>query len=194
MISKRPTAILAVLMLFAVTPAMSAIFRVQLKNGNIFQTRYQPKVAEWDESKVVFLTDVGNRITLNKDDIVAIDTDTEAKGFGTVLDTTTIVLGWAPNDAPTESDPSAEAQFEAYLDSLRRDRPVNTVKQFVNTEDAGQGGGLSTWEFGASNFSGGPAGQPQPVFVPPPPSAQPLPNGGGPGGGPGGGGPGGGES
>jgi hypothetical protein len=190
MIFKRPTAILAVLMLLAVTPAMSAIFRVQLKNGNIFQTRYQPKVAEWDENKVVFLTDVGNRITLNKDDIVAIDTDTQAKGFGTVLDTTTIVLGWAPNDAPTESDPSSEDQFAAYLDSLRRDRPVNTVKQFVNTEDAGQGGGLSTWEFGASNFTGGPAGQQSPpVFVPPPPTARPLPSGGGEGGpGPGGGG------
>ena len=103
---------------------------------------------------------------------------------------TTIVLGWAPNDAPTESDPSAEAQFEAYLDSLRRDRPVNTVKQFVNTEDAGQGGGLSTWEFGAGNFTGGPAGQqPPPVFVPAPPTARPLPSGGGEGGpGPGGGG------
>lgn len=192
-LSKRPIAILTALMLLAVAPAMSSIFKVQLKNGNSFESRYQPKVAEWDENKVVLLTDVGNRISLHKDDIASITVDTQAKGFGTVIDTTTIVLGWAPNDAPTESDPSGDAQFQAYLDSLRRDSPVNTVEQFVNTEDAGQGGGLSTWEFGAGNFSGGPAGQPQPVFVPPPPTAQPLPSGDG-GGGPGGGGPGGGES
>ena len=186
-LSKRPIAILVVLMLLAVVPAMSSVFKVQLKNGNSFETRYQPKVAEWDENKVVLLTGVGNRITLHMDDIASITVDTQAKGFVTVIDTTTIVLGWAPNDAPTESDPSTEAQFQAYLDSLRADRPVNTVEQFVNTEDAGQGG-LSTWEFGASNFTGGPAGQPQPVFVPPPPTAQPLPSGDG------GGGPGGGES
>jgi hypothetical protein len=186
MISKRPIAILAVLMLLVITPAMSAVFRIQLKNGNSFDTRYQPKIAEWDENKVVLLTDVGNRITLKKDDIVSITSDSQAKGFGTVLDTTTIVLGWAPNDAPTESDPNSEGQFQAYLDSLRRDRPVNTVQQFVNTEDAGQGG-LSTWEFGANNFTGGaPGPQVQPVLVPPPPTVQPLPSGGGPGGGGGG--------
>jgi hypothetical protein len=181
--SKRPIIILAAVMLIATTPAMSMVFTVHLKNGNTFETRYQPKVAEWDENKVVLLTGVGNRITLLKDDIAEITAESQAKGFGTVIDTTTLVLGWAPNDAPTETDPSTEAQFQAYLDSLRQDRPVNTVEQFVNTEDAGQGG-LSTWEFGASNFTGGPAGQqPQPVLVPPPPTAQPLPSGDGGGGG-----------
>ena len=65
-ILKRPTAILAVLTSFALTPATAEVFRVQLKNGNQFTTRYQPKVAEWDESKVVLLTDVGNRITLSR--------------------------------------------------------------------------------------------------------------------------------
>ena len=180
---KRPATILVVAMLLAVVPATSAVFTVHLKNGNSFESRYQPKVAEWDENKVVMLTGVGNRITLHKDDIASIETDTQAKGFGTVIDTTTIVLGWAPNDAPTATDPSAEAQFQAYLDSLRQDRPVNTVEQFVNTEQAGQGG-LSTWEFGASNFTGGPAGNVQPIVVPPPPMAQPLPSGDGGGGGP----------
>jgi len=187
-ILKRPTAILAVLMLFAITPAMAEVFRVQLKNGNHFTSRYQPKLAEWDESKVVLLTDVGNRITLLKDDIASVTHDSQVQGFGTVIDTTTIVLGWAPNDAPTETDPSAEAQFQQYLDSLMGNRRENTVQQFVNTEDAGQGGGLSPWEFGGSNFGGGPAGnQPQPVILParpaPAPGAQPGPAGGGGGGG-----------
>jgi len=181
---KRPTAILAVLMLFAVVPAMAGVFRVQLKNGNTFETRYKPKVAEWDENKVVFLTGVGNRITLHKDDVVDITHDSQVRGFGTVIDTTTIVLGWAPNDAPTESDPSTEAQFQQYLDSLLKDRPTNTVDQFVNTEDAGQGG-LSPWEFGGGNFAGGPAGGGNsPVIVRPParPAPQPAGEGGGGGG------------
>lgn len=176
---RRPTIILAVLMLFAMTPVMAEVFRVQLKNGNSFVSRYQPKVAEWDENKVVFLTDVGNRITLQMDDIADIEADSEVRGFGTVIDTTTIVLGWAPNDLPTEENASAEAQFEQYLNSLMGDRRENTVQQFVNTEDAG-GGGLSPWEFGGNNFGGGPAGNnPQPVILParPPagPSAQPGP-------------------
>jgi len=178
MIFKRPTAILAALMLFAITPAMAEVFRVQLKNGNQFTTRYQPKVAEWDESKVVLLTDVGNRITLLKDDIADITADSQVKGFGTVINTTTIVLGWAPNDAPTESDPSGEAQFQQYLDSLMGNRRENTVQQFVNTEDAGQGG-LSPWEFGGSNFSGGgPGSSPlQPVVLPARPGAPGAPAG-----------------
>jgi hypothetical protein len=181
---KRPTAILAVAMLFALTPAMAEVFRVQLKNGNEFTTRYQPKVAEWDENKVVLLTDVANRITLHIDDIADITHDSQMQGFGTVIDTTTIVLGWAPNDAPTETDAGAEAQFQQYLDSLMGQRRTNTVQQFVNSEDAGQGGGLSPWEFGSNNFTGGPGNTPQPVLVPGPPQPQP---GGGAGSGDGGG-------
>jgi len=179
---KRPTVILAVLMLFAITPAMAEVFRVQLKNGNQFSSRYQPQVAEWDENRIVFLTDVGNRITLSKDDIADISADSEVKGFGTVIDTTTIVLGWAPNDAPTEADASSEAQFQQYLDSLMSSRPNNTVQQFVNSEDAGRGGGLSPWEFGSQNFTGGPGNSPGPSSLPARPVARPAGDGGGPGG------------
>ena len=173
---KLPIAILAIVTLLALTPAMAEVFRVQLKNGNQFTTRYQPKVAEWDENKIVFLTDVGNRITLHVDDIADVSADSEVKGFGTVIDTTTIVLGWAPNDAPTEEDAGAEAQFQQYLDSLMSNRRTNTVQQFVNSEDAGRGGGLSPWEFGGSNLGGNPAGNaPQPVVLP----ARPAGDGGG---------------
>ena len=84
---KRPATIFVVAMLLAVVPATSAIFTIHLKNGNTFESRYQPKVAEWDEDKVVLLTGVGNRITLHKDDIANISTDTQARGFGTVIDT-----------------------------------------------------------------------------------------------------------
>ena len=164
----RHAAVLILLSVLVAIPAMAGVYRVELKNGNSFETRYKPRVAEWDETKVVFLTDVGNRITLAQDDIVDIVADMQVKGFGTVLDTTTIVLGWAPNDAPVDSAPSPEQQFQQYLDSLRSEQRPNTVQQFVDTEDAGQGG-LSTWEFNADNFTGGPGGEnPPPVIVAPP--------------------------
>ena len=187
-ILKRPTAILAFLTLFAITPAMAEIFRVQMKNGNQFETRYKPKVAEWDESKIVLLTDVANRITLLKDDVADITADSQVQGFGTVIDTTTIVLGWAPNDAPAEGDAGSEAQFQQYLDSLMGNRRDNTVQQFVNSEDAGRGGGLSPWEFGGSTFGGRPGGSPGATVLPARPQARPAGEGGGPGGpgGPGG--------
>ena len=178
----RTTKVLVLLSLLVAIPAVAGVYRVHLKNGNVFETRYQPKVAEWDENKVVFLTDMANRITLHKDDIADITAIAQVKGFGTVIDTTTIVLGWAPNDLPTDEAPSPEAQFQQYLDSLRAAQPENTVQQFVNSEQAG-GGGLSTWEFGASNFTGGPAGNAPPPVVVAPPAAQPLAGGGDGGGG-----------
>ena len=54
-------------------------------------------------------------------------------------------------------------------------RQQNTVQQFVNSEDAGRGGGLSPWEFGSNSFTGGPGNTP-PVVVPVP---QPRAGGGG---------------
>lgn len=176
----RLTAVLVTLSLLVALPAVAGVYRVQLKNGNSFETRYQPRVAEWDENKVVLLTDVGNRIALHMDDIVDVIHDTQVRGFGTVIDTTTVVLGWAPNDAPTDTTPSPEAQFQQYLDSLRGPQRENTVNQFVNAEDAGRTGGLSTWEFSGDSFSGsGPGGGNQTFVVPAPPQMQPVAESGG---------------
>jgi len=178
----RRAAVLILLAVLVAIPAAAGVYKVELKNGNSFETRYKPRLAEWDESKVVLLTDVGNRITLNKDDIVDIVANAQVKGFGTVLDTTTIVLGWAPNDAPVDTAPTPEQQFQQYLDSLRGEQRQNTVQQFVNTEQAGQGG-LSTWEFGADNFTGGPGGENPPSVIVAPPMGEALPRAGGEGGG-----------
>lgn len=174
---RRPIAILAALTLLAVAPTVAEIFKVQLKNGNVFETRYRPKVADWDAGKVVLLTDVGNRITLLRDDIVEVISDTELKGFGTVIDTTTIVLGWAPNDAPTGGeavDPTT--QWMNYLQQVGGSGPTFSVDQFVNVEDAGAGGGagggLPAWEFGPG--SSGAFGS-QSVIVAPPPAASAPP-------------------
>lgn len=174
---RRPIALLAVLTLIATFPAAAEVFFVKLKNGNTFETRYRPQLAGWDENKVVFLTEVGNRISLMKDDIVEITSDTEVKGFGTVIDTTTIVIGWAPNDSPSGEEPvDPNTQWMQYLDRMQQDRPNFNVEQFVEPEEAGaSGGGLPAWDFGP-----GPAayGGTETIVVPPPPTP-PVEGGGG---------------
>lgn len=147
---RRPVIVFAVLLLVATLPAVAEVFHVNLKNGTSFATRYRPRVAEWDESKIVITTDMGNRIVLHHDDIENVTSDTEVKGFGTVINTTTIAVGWAPNDALTPDEQAAisadpQTQMRNFLQQQQRARPNYSVDQFVNVEDAGQGG-LPAWD------------------------------------------------
>jgi hypothetical protein len=81
-------------------PALAQAYKVTLKNGNSFVSKYEPEDATYDASRVVIVTDVGNRIALAKDDVADISVDIENRGFGRVLDNTTIVVGLSANDAP----------------------------------------------------------------------------------------------
>lgn len=155
-IRQTPTLIMLALALVALAlPATAEVFFIDMTNGTTFETRYRPAVAGWDPSKVVFVTSVGNRITLPKADIAHVRVDTEMRGFGTVIDTTTIALGIAPNDMPAPgegADPSA--QLLDYLQSRDSQQQDFTVDQFVNTEEAG-GGGLPAAGWGGGNFGFG---------------------------------------
>jgi hypothetical protein len=167
---RRPVFTIAAIMFLTVVPAMAAVYTIHLKNGNSFDSRYKPRVAGWDENKIMVTTDIGNRITLQRDDVVDITVDTEAKGFGTVLDTTTIVLGWAPNDAPVPGE-GGEDPGVAMMRALqeRGGRPDYSVQQFVEPSEAGgSGGGLPAWEFGGGTFGGGYGGGRETVIVAPP--------------------------
>jgi hypothetical protein len=146
-------------MFLTVVPAMSAVYTIHLKNGNSFDSRYKPRIAGWDENKIMLTTDIGNKITLQRDDVVDITVDTETQGYGTVLDTTTIVLGWAPNDAPEPGESDVDPGV-AMLKALqeRGGRPDYSVQQFVEPSEAGAstgGGGLPAWEFGGGPYGGG---------------------------------------
>jgi len=176
---RRPVFVIAALMFLSVTTAMATIYTVHLKNGNSFETRYKPRVAGWDPNTIMLTTDVGNKITLLKDDVVDISSDTEVQGYGTVIDTTTIVLGYAPNDRPAPGE-STEDPGVAMLRALqeRGGRPDYSVQQFVEPSQAGAstgGGGLPAWEFGGGPFGGGnetvivapPRQAPAPAIAPP---------------------------
>lgn len=175
------------LMFLIVVPAMSAVYRIHLKNGNSFESRYKPQIAGWDETKIMVTTDVGNKITLNRDDVVDITTDTESLGYGTVIDTTTILLGWAPNDNPQPGDETVDPGVEMLRALQQRGgRPNYSVKQFVEPSQAGavnSEGGLPAWEFGGAGSPAFGGGNETVIVMPPsgsaaapPPSTQPVEN------------------
>ncbi len=150
---RRSLPFLAVAVLVTSLPALAETFSVVLKNGSQFETRYRPTVAEWDDSKVLLVTATGNRITLSRDDIETITADTEVKGYGKVINTTTIAIGLAPNDAPVpggeleeQSDPLTRVLQDLQRRPARR-RQVANVRQFVEPPVAGQvaPGGFPVW-------------------------------------------------
>jgi hypothetical protein len=170
-----------VLAVLALGPVAANTFTVHLTNGATFETRYQPRAVEGDGTRVLVVTDVGNRIYLHRDDIREVTHSSDVQGFGTMINTTTISLGWAPNDNPLPGDPDPRAQMLEYLRDQQRARPNYSVDQFVSTEDAGVGGGLPAWDLAPGSIGG------QTNVIMPPPAAAPAPAEGG-GGGPGPGG------
>ena len=125
-------------LLLAVLPvaATAAIYTVTLANGTTFDTRYQPQYASWDPEKVILLTEFGNQIAFAASDIQGVTVDTETRGFGYQIDTTTMALGWAPNDQmdpySDEGKAALAAQAAMAADAARNAQPSYTQQQFVD--------------------------------------------------------------
>lgn len=155
---RYPMALLAALVLLSALPVFAETYYLTLHNGNTFETRYRPQIASWDENKVLLITSMGNRISLDMSDIAKVEAHSERKGFGTVIDDNTIALGIAPNDAalPEEAqDP--QARLMNWIDNMntQSQRPDYSVQQFVEPEDAGMTGGLPAWEMVPGGWGGG---------------------------------------
>lgn len=154
-------------------PLSAAVFTIQLKNGSTFETRYEPEEASWDAGKVVFVDEVGLTIALDRADIEAISSDFESKGYGSMLDSTTMELGWAPNDLAAPAEPGSQdpmAQLQQML-GQQQQRPDVTYGQFVEPD---QTQGIPSQWIGVPGSTGA---QPQPVIVPvqvPAPAAPPA--------------------
>jgi hypothetical protein len=164
----RAVAVLAVLAgALVAVPAVAEVYHVTLLNGTTIDTRYPPQDSPWDSNRYVLMTDVGNWISLAKADISEIVTDTQNKGFGFVINTTTIALGWAPNDALT---PEQQAEADAQAARLAADAPPTpySVDQFVEPS-ATQGIPAGWLGYGTTPPIGGPGGVAG-VAAPPPPS------------------------
>ena len=146
------TCVVALLLLlvgaFAALPVSAAVYTVTMKNGTTFDTRYQPEEASWDSQKVVLLTEFGNRIALPAAEIDSVTVDSESRGFGHQMNSTTMALGWAPNDALDPSTPEGQAAMaaEAAAAASAASAPqVYNQQQFV---EPGQLSGLPVWMTG----------------------------------------------
>lgn len=119
--------------------AMAATFTVTLDNGNTMLTRYKPKLSP-DGQTAYLLTDMGNWVSYPKASIVDVVSDFESRGFGRVIDTTTISLGIAPNtrDVGEGSTQELDANMELlrYMQDRDAARDNYSVQQFVQPEAA----------------------------------------------------------
>ena len=155
--SIRSIVLVALAVVVLAAPAAAEIYTISLTNGTEFQSRHRPEESSWDVDTIMVLTDVGNWIAIDKAAISGVQTDTEREGFGKVIDTHTIAIGWAPNDA-AEVDPAAAndpmTRLLGFLESEQANQPNYNVDQFVEPGDAGMGG-LPAWDQSPSGGNGG---------------------------------------
>ena len=81
-------------------PAAAEVYIVTLNNGNTFLSKYKPREATYDTSKLLIMTEVGNIVALDKSLVSEIKSDLENRGLGLLIDTSTIMIGYTANDAP----------------------------------------------------------------------------------------------
>ena len=131
--------IVSTLLLAAVATATYAnTYTVTLTNGTVFETRYKPVPAEWDENVVMINTDRGNWIGLRVDEVADVTSKVESTGFGYQLNTTTLFVGWSPNDI----DEPGEDGEPINLDEMFPEPAASySVEQFVDIPIAGSGVG-----------------------------------------------------
>jgi hypothetical protein len=145
------------LMLLAGLPLQALEYEIHMVNGNSFHTRYEPVVAPFDSTRVLFMTVNGNPITVPRDAVKSVVSLTEASGFGKRLDATTVLIGIAPNDNPTPEE-------QAALEAQAAESGVPTVYTNPLISEPDQTGGMplyflnqTTPPLGNSGFSGGAA-------------------------------------
>lgn len=147
--------LVALAVVLVALPVAAETFTLKLKNGNSFETRYRPQVASWDPDMVMMLTDHGHWIALPRAEVEEVISDFEQRGFGKIIDTTTIDLGIAPNDQPTPEDAQGPTALEQLQSVLQQQERSYDIQQFVSPGQAGQTGGGLPVGFGAGIGSGG---------------------------------------
>ena len=135
--------LIVVLTLFLAAAAVHAAgtgtsFTVTLKNGTTFETRYRPVQAEWDPKVSMINTSQGNWIALMNDDIVDVSSAAERSGFGYQVDTTTIYLGWSPNDLVGE-DEEGKAKLNYEVGDIPESAIDSSINQFLNIDSVSAG-------------------------------------------------------
>ena len=159
--------LLAALVLAAALPATAEYFTVKLVNGNEFDTLYRPRLAAESGEKVLIATETGNWIALPIEAIESVVSHIEARGFGKVINTTTILIGTAPNDAEVPGEDvevDSATRLLNYLESQGQPQapPPFTVQQFAEPNSVG---GIP---LGFTNTTTPPLGAVSPSAIEPP--------------------------
>jgi hypothetical protein len=159
---RRTLSLLACVSLLAALPAAAEVYTIKLTNGTTFESRYQPKQAAWDTTMVTFLDETGLEIALPRALVADVTAQSELKGYGRVIDTTTIDLGIAPNDYDETRQMQTQADVSPFEEAMNRSYDQ---QQFVEPGEAGGGIPVGFGGYGGGgDFGGG-----GPVFTPPPP-------------------------
>lgn len=149
-----PLSIAGVIGLVAL-PAAAELYTVTLKNGDTFLSRHQPQYASWDQNMVLVLSDVGNWVALEAQNIVSVKSETQMRGFAVRLNSNTLFLGWSANDGTGE-----RGGVIAPDQGRRYDQ-----QQFVDPSEAG--GGFPTSSTLPGSYGGGYEAAPPPAPVAP---------------------------
>lgn len=137
----RRTLFLIALSLTIATTASAGTFTVILKNGTSFLTRYRPAPADWDETVILFNTDQGNQIALKRVEIADITSSVEETGFGYQVDTTTLYVGFTPNEAfdTEDGEGGGEGEGGEGIVAPAASSGGFSLEQFVDVPGAGSG-------------------------------------------------------
>lgn len=136
--ARRAAALLGAVALLA-APLAAETYLITLQNGSTIQSRYQPQESSWDAGMVLFMTETGNWIGLKKSEIVSVEQENNLRGFGFVINPTTVALGWAPNDAvdPAAAEGDIATRLLQALGGGQQQTPQTrdySVQQGVSTE------------------------------------------------------------
>ncbi len=137
--------VLALFFSLVAVAATAQVYTVTLHNGTTFESRYEPEDAGFSEDVVILATDQGNWIALDKADIADVVSSVEDSGFGYQLDTTTVVIGWSPNDLVTENEDGEIVSEWGFIDDPVEGGGNYSLEQFISPPVVGTGlsaGGL----------------------------------------------------
>ena len=140
-------------------PLAAEVYTIRLTNGTTFESRYQPKQATWDTTQVTFVDETGTEISLPQALIADVSAQSESKGYGRVIDTATVDLGFMPNDLDQAQAMMREQAQQAAL--MGETFPAAPQNEFLQPGEPGQAGGIP---LGFGGFGGGfNSGFPQPT-------------------------------
>lgn len=133
-------AVLLLASLFA-APLTAEIYKIRMKSGNEFVSKYKPRQAWYSEDKLLIMTEAGNIVALDKSEIETVESDIESRGFGVVIDTATVMVGVRPNDMPVLDDDAINQALDraSRLQSLRPAQTQNFSSPLFSEPNGGGG-------------------------------------------------------